>query len=151
MKDRRSERSERIAGVVIVVAGLAAGAEAMTFDVFFMVDPIGPKALPLLAAAIFVLAGTILALRPQHGVIWPERRILLRMAGSVAAFLAYAGALAPLGFFTATTAVVGTLSTLFGARPRYAFGAAAALATAMWFGFVYGLGLPLPIGDLWTR
>ena len=146
-----TERSERIAGVILVLAGVAAAAEAMTFDVFFMVDPVGPKALPLLSAGIFVVTGVLLAARPTRGVVWPGRPKLLRMGGSIAAFLAYAGMLAPLGFFTATTAAVGALSTLFGAPPLRAFAAAAALATAMWFGFVFGLGLPLPIGELWTR
>ncbi len=73
------------------------------------------------------------------------------MAGATGTFVVYALALAPLGFFTATTAAVGTLSLLFGGPPKRAFAAAAVLAAAMWFGFVYVLGLPLPLGALWTR
>lgn len=144
-------RSERIAGVVLTVAGLAVAAEATTFDVTFMVDPVGPKALPMLSAAVFVLAGLALAARPGAGPSWPPRPDVVRMVGATATFVVYALALAPLGFFTATTAAVGTLSVLFGGPPKRAFAAAAVLAGAMWFGFVYALGLPLPLGELWTR
>lgn len=147
----RDAGSDRVAGVVLTVAGLAVAAEATTFDVTFMVDPVGPKALPMLSAVVFVLAGLSLAARPGTGPAWPGRSDVLRMVGATAAFVAYALALAPLGFFTATTAAVGTLSVLFGGPPKRAFAAAALLAGAMWFGFVYALGLPLPLGDLWTR
>ena len=146
-----SGRSERVAGVVLVLAGLGVAAEASTFTVGFMTDPVGPKALPYLSAFVFVVAGALLAWRPGAGPVWPARALVARMAGATAAFLVYAALLAPIGFFTATTAVVGTLSVLFGGPPRKAFAAAALLAAAMWFGFVYGLGLPLPMGALWTR
>ena len=33
-------------GKTLAIAGAAAGLEATTFDVTFMTDPVGPKALP---------------------------------------------------------------------------------------------------------
>ena len=143
--------AERVAGVVLVLAGLGIAAEATTFVVGFMTDPVGPKALPYLSAFILVAAGLGLAARPGPGPTWPERPVVARMAGATAAFVAYALLLAPLGFFTSTTLGVGTLSVLFGGPPRKAFAAAALLSAVLWFGFVYGLGLPLPLGALWTR
>lgn len=49
--------SERTAHVLLVVGGAAIIAEATTFDVAFMTDPIGPKALPIVAGALLLLAG----------------------------------------------------------------------------------------------
>jgi putative tricarboxylic transport membrane protein len=125
------------------------GAEATTFDVVFRTDPVGPKALPLLAAAIFVGSGTFLALRPGRGGAWPPRPVLMRMGGAVVAFGAYAALIAPLGFVVATTATVSALSLLFGAPRRNAVGAALTLAVVLWYLFVWVLGLPLPLGSAW--
>lgn len=142
-------RSERIAGVALALLGVAVAAEATTFEVAFLTDPVGPKALPYLSAFIFVVAGVVMAARPGAVAPWPPRPVLLRMAAAVGAFAAYALLLAPVGFVASTTAVVGTLSVLFGARPLHAFSAAFALAVVMWYGFVFALGLPLPLGAVW--
>ena len=142
---------DRWAGGVLVLLAVAVAAEASTFDVAFLTDPVGPKALPWLAAALLLTTGGRIALRPGPAGDWPERGPALRMVGAVAALLAYAALLAPLGFFTATTGAMTVLSLLFGAPPRKALGAAAGLAALMWVGFVYVLGLPLPLGALWTR
>lgn len=141
----------RAPGVVLMVAGIACGVEASTFDVAFLTDPVGPKALPYLVAAILTLVGAQSALRPPTDGSWMTRSALQRVAAATAAFLVYAVALPWVGFFLSTTFVVATLSRLFGARVRPAAAAAAALAGGLWLIFVLGLGLPLPIGDLWIR
>ena len=144
-----STRADRIAGVLLAALGLAVGAEATTFDVLFRTDPVGPKALPLLAAVVFVASGLYLAVRPGRGGVWPPRAILMRMAGAVAAFGAYAALLAPLGFVVATTATVSALSILFGAPWKKAVGAAVTLSVVLWYLFVWVLGLQLPLGLVW--
>jgi putative tricarboxylic transport membrane protein len=144
-------RADRISGACLMVLGLAVGAEASTFEVAFLTDPVGPKALPYLSAAIFFGAGVLLLARPGPPPIWPGRRVLARMAGATAAFLLYGLVLRPLGFTVATTLAVGTLSTLFGGPVRRSFAAALALSVVLWYLFVWVLGLPLPLGALWTR
>lgn len=144
-----STRTDRVAGALLALLGVAVGAEATTFDVMFLTDPVGPKALPLVSAGIFVGVGVLLAARPGAGASWPSRPVLVRMAGAVAAFGVYAALLGPLGFVAATTATVASLSLLFGARWREAVGAATALSVVLWYLFVWLLGLPLPLGDVW--
>jgi len=144
-----STRTDRVAGVLLALLGLAVGAEATTFDVMFLTDPVGPKALPLVSAAIFVGAGALLAGRPGTGGAWPSRAVLIRMAGAVAAFGVYAALLAPLGFVVATTATVASLSLLFGGPWKQSVAAASALSVVLWYLFVWLLGLPLPLGDVW--
>lgn len=144
-----STRTDRIAGVLIAALGLAVGAEATTFDVLFRTDPVGPKALPLLAAAVFVGSGVFLAARPGRGGTWPPRPVLLRMAAATAAFGVYAALIAPLGFVVATTFTVSALSMLFGAPWKKAVGAALTLSVVLWYLFVWVLGLLLPLGSVW--
>lgn len=141
---------ERIPGLVLVVLGLAAGLEATTFDVAFLSDPVGPKALPYLVAVALILSGIHQARRPEPGTRWPERAALVRMALASSAFLGYALVLPWLGFLLSTTLVVAALSHLFFAVPRRSVPAAAALAFALWLLFVWVLALPLPVGRLWT-
>lgn len=138
-------------GLAMIVAGIACGAEASTFNVAFLMDPVGPKALPYLVAAILIGAGIHAAARPTSDGALIAGSTFPRVGAAVAAFLLYAAALPWVGFFLSTTLVVTTLSRLFGARTRQAVPAAAALSGGLWLIFVLGLGLPLPIGDLWIR
>lgn len=142
-------RTDRVAGAALALLGLAVGAEATTFDVLFLTDPVGPKALPLVSAAILVGSGLVLAARPGVGGSWPGRPVAIRMAGAVAAFGAYAALLAPLGFVVATTATVAGLSMLFEGPWKKSLGAATALSVVLWYLFVWVLGLPLPLGAVW--
>ncbi len=142
---------DRLVGAALIVFGAAVGLEATTFDVAFMTDPVGPKALPVLVAASLAAAGLVAVLRPQAVVDIPEGPILLRMAGATVAFLAYAAALPVLGFFTATTLVVTALSLLYRGPLLPSLAAAALLSAGLWLLFVRLLTLPLPVGDLWIR
>lgn len=144
-----SPRTDRVTGALLLLLGLAVGAEATTFDVFFMTDPVGPKALPFLSALVLAGSGTLLLARPGPGPTWPARKVLVRMGGALVAFGAYAALLAPLGFVVATTATVGALSVLFDGPRKKSLGAAFALSSALWYLFVWLLGLPLPLGSIW--
>jgi len=141
--------TDRIFGAALVLIGLAVGAEASTFNVAFPTDPVGPKALPYLSALVFLAAGVRLLARPDANPRWPERPTLLRMTGATAAFGAYAALIAPLGFVVATTTTVAVLSLLFGAPWKKAVGAALTLSVALWYLFVWVLGLQLPLGSAW--
>lgn len=143
--------TDRIPGAVLIAVGALIGLEATGFDVAFLTDPVGPKALPLVAAVGLVLAGAQQARRPFVGMRWPERATLVRMGLGSAALIVYGLALPWLGFLLSTTAVVAALSLLFGAAPKRSVPAALALTVALWIVFVRVLALPLPVGDLWMR
>lgn len=144
-------RLDRITGAVLALLGIAAALEASTFDVAFMTDPVGPKALPLLVAGTLLVAGLAAVVSPREGLGLPDGATALRMAGAVAAFLLYAAALPWLGFFLSTTLVVTALALLYRGPPVGSAVAAAALSAALWLLFVRVLSLPLPVGDLWIR
>lgn len=141
----------RIPGLFLAVAGIAIGIEATTFDVNFMTDPIGPKALPYLTALTLAVAGLHAAVRPPPHVTWPPRAVVWKLTGAGAAFFLYAISLGFLGFFVSTTLVVAALSHLYGAAPQRGLPTATLLSTVLWLLFVQLLDLPLPIGQLWMR
>jgi putative tricarboxylic transport membrane protein len=142
---------DRITGGVLTVAGIATALEATTFDVAFMTDPVGPKALPMVVAMILVLAGASALLRPREHVGLPSREAAARMVGAVAAFVLYAVALPWIGFFGATSLVILALALLYQGPPIPSAIAALAVSGALWLLFVALLALPLPVGDLWIR
>jgi putative tricarboxylic transport membrane protein len=144
-------KTDRIAGALLLAGGGAAALEATTFEVAFLTDPVGPKAMPFLAAALFLGGGLQLLLRPTPDPEWPAPSVVVRMGGAVGAFLAYAATLPVLGFFLSTTLVTAALSMLFRGDWRHSLGAAATLSSVLWYLFVWALDLPLPLGSLWTR
>lgn len=143
--------ADRLTGGILVLLGTAVGLEAVTFDVAFLTDPVGPKALPLLVAVMLVVAGLRAVARPRDDLSLPEAGTIVRVAGAVAAFLLYAVALPWIGFFLSTTLVVTALALLFRGPPARALASAAILSGVLWLLFVRALSLPLPVGDLWIR
>ncbi len=141
---------------MLALAGLLVGWEARTFEVGFMTDPVGPKALPALAAVLLFVAGSREFVGGGPGVSgdsvqWPERRVALSLLVAVASFAAYALLLPLLGFFVSTTAVVASLSVLYDGPPKRSVVLGAGLVAALWLLFVWVLALPLPVGSLWIR
>lgn len=151
--------ANRLGGVAVVVVAGAAVLEATTFDVAFPTDPLGPKAFPLLAAFLLAFGGAALwrvgaeraavgqdaSPGPHDGAVptgIPGGTIL----AAAVSFTAYALLLAPFGFVLATTLEFAVLARLFGGR--WVGGAAAGLvfASLLYVLFVFGLGLPLPLG-----
>ena len=140
---------QRVPGAVFVASGLACGWQASTFDVAFMMDPVGPKALPGLVAVVLTATGIHALARPTGDFTWLTRGAMTRVGSAAGAFLLYGAALPFLGFFLSTSLVVSALSRLFGASNRQAIPSALLLSGALWLIFVLGLGLPLPVGELW--
>lgn len=137
-----------IVGALLVVAvALAIGLEASTFEVAFPTDPLGPKAFPMVAALLMMVGG--LALVRGGGMTWSRRdgegggvRVLVASAS----FVGYAFLLAPLGFVLATALEFAVLTRVFGGPVVRGGAAGLAFGAVLYVLFVYGLGLPLPLG-----
>lgn len=140
-----------MAGALLLVAAFAVGIEATTFDVAFLTDPVGPKALPLVVAVMLGAGGLRTLLRPRAGMALPEGPALRRIVAGVGVFALYAAGLPWLGFVLSTTLVVAGLAVLFGGPWKGGLAAGLILSGALWLLFVALLSLPLPVGDLWIR
>ncbi len=71
--------SARVAGGILVALAAGICAEATSFEVAFVTDAIGPKALPYLTAFIMGLSGLRQIIRPGVDVSWPKRGPAVRM------------------------------------------------------------------------
>ena len=122
--------------------------EAATFRVSFPTDPLGPAAFPLAGAALLAFGAASPWIRGagEAGGVDPAGG--RRIAAAAGSFILYAALLAPLGFVVATALEFAVLAILFGGRPLAGALAGAVFALLLFGLFVYGLGLPLPLGIL---
>ena len=138
--------------IAIALLLLAVGYALQTrgFQVTFLVDPVGPRAFPLMLAGLLAGAAAVLFARPAaEPVVWPPRAVAGRAAALVAALLAYAALIEPLGYLIATSLTMLALSLLFGGGPLRSAVAGVALVAALYLLFYSALGLhlpPLPFG-----
>lgn len=139
-------RADRVAGLVLLAAGLAAALHARRLTVSFLTDPLGPRAFPMVAAGLLALAGAALIAWPAATAAWPGSSSARRLVMACASVLVYALLLAPLGFVLATTLEATALCLLFGGRPVRSLVSAALLSVALYGMFVYALELALPVG-----
>ena len=122
--------------------------EATTFRVSFPTDPLGPAAFPLAGAALLVFGAASLWIPGAGEARGVDPAGGLRIVAAASSFILYAALLAPLGFVVATALEFAILAMLFGGRP-FASVLAGTVFALLFFGlFVYGLGLPLPLGVL---
>jgi len=146
-----SRRSDRIVGVLLLLLSIGYGLEALRLqaDTGYLADPLGPRAFPLLLAAGLAALSLYLISRPDLDPAWPPPRVLRGQLAMLVSFVVYSYALAPLGFLLATTLEMAFLSRLFGASWRTGLQGGLGLAVVLYVIFVFGLGIPLPLGSWW--
>ena len=141
-----SARSYRLAGAAVCVAAVAVALTARGFTVGFITDPVGPRALPWLAAALLGIGGIGMLIDRSRPVAWPTRPMLWKLLLAVLSLLGFALLTEPLGFTVATTALAASFGVLFGARWGPALAVGVIVALALFGFFAWGLGVPLPAG-----
>ena len=144
-----SRRSDRIAGGLLLLLSVGYGLKATRLQADFLADPLGPRAFPLLLAVSLGVFSLYLIVRPDPDPAWPPAHVLGGQLGMLLSFVVYSYALAPLGFLLATTLEMAWLSRLFGAGWRTGLLGGLGLAAALYVIFVFGLGIPLPLGRWW--
>ena len=143
--------ADRLVGATLLLAGVATAVEASTFNVAFLTDPVGPKALPFVVTATLGAAGLSILVRPRGSVALPPRSAAARMTWAALAFLAYATVMPWIGFFLSTVFVVTVLAVLYRGPAAGGLAPGLVLPTALWLLFVRLLARPLPTGALWLR
>lgn len=146
-----SAAAERWIGAVLLLCAVAAAWLARGYRVSFIADPVGPRAFPLLGAALVAIGAARMLVRPAARAVWPAGGLLVRLAAAAAVLALYPLMLPLLGFIAATGALMWALALLFGGRGARAVFTAFLIAAAMYALFVYALGVPLPIGRLFLK
>ena len=73
-------RSDRILGLVTVVAALAFIVSAAQLETSFLTDPVGSKTFPYLIGGISLLCGLVFLFRPDADPQWPALKSWLSLA-----------------------------------------------------------------------
>jgi putative tricarboxylic transport membrane protein len=139
--------SDRLAGLALLALAVAYGVTAGGYQAMIG-DPLGPAVFPVALAIVLGLLSLYLIVRPDAEPDWPRGRALVKQVLTVAAFVAYAWLLEPLGFLVSSFLAVVVLGWLLGARLWQAAAAGAAIAVVLFVTFDTLLGLPLPAGVL---
>ena len=133
--------TDRLFGVVVILAALVYIASAFQLQTSFLSDPMGSKAFPIGLGVVAILCGLVMVLKPDEEVDWPGPAALIKIAISVVVMIAYAYALKPLGFLVPTTLAAGILSYLITPRPVFNVLSGIGLSVGLFVLFRYALGL----------
>jgi len=136
-------QSDRIFGLVALFAALAFMASATQIQSSFLVDPVGPKAFPLLIGGVAALCSLVMIFKPDPDPTWPALSAWLSLLIAVVVLVGYAYALKPGGFIIPTAIAASVLSYQISPRPVQAFLSGCALSIGLFVLFKFALGLGL--------
>jgi len=134
-------RSDRVFGLVVILAALAYIVSALQLQTSFLSDPMGSKSFPIGLGIVAVLCGIVMIFKPEEEAEWPGPVAILKIFVSVVVMVAYAYALKPLGFLIPTTLAAGILSYLITPRLTFNVLVGIGLAVGLYLLFRYALGL----------
>lgn len=139
--------ADRILGVMALALAAAMAWMAQGYQAEFSYEPVGPRAFPMLLAAVLALAGLWLAVRPGKGSGAPGRpapTLLLVML----AMLVYALLFQTLGFVLATALMALPVGRSFGGRLLPSLATGVGLGLGLYFLFDKLFDVILPTGVL---
>ena len=138
--------SNRIFGVVGMILAFGYVFAALAIEESFLSDAVGPKAFPLIIAAVLGISSAIIALRPDSEPDWPSLGRLTEIAAAVVVMLIYAKLLPVAGFVLATACAAAYLTWRLGSGPAEAVAVGAGTSVGIYAVFHLILGLSLARG-----
>lgn len=140
--------SDRILGIacVAVAAGMAWAAKDYAAPISY--EPVGPRAFPLLLAALMGLAGLWLIVRPTFKDNWLRQTPLRALAFAIGAVFAYALLFQTLGFTLATVLMTVPVGMAFGGSWKQSLAGGVGLGLVLFLSFDKLLDVVLPTGLL---
>jgi putative tricarboxylic transport membrane protein len=140
--------SDRILGAacVAVAAGMAWAAKGYAAPISY--EPVGPRAFPLLLAALMAAGGVWLVLKPSAHSSGLGLAQVRTLGLAVAAVLGYVALFEWLGFTLATTLMAVPMGMAFGGSWRQALASGLGLGLLLYLGFDKALDVVLPTGLL---
>ncbi|GAB4382765.1 tripartite tricarboxylate transporter TctB family protein [Albidovulum sp.] len=136
-------RSDRLFGLVAVLAALAYIASAWNLPPGNLFDALGPRAFPIIVGCGVLISALAMILRPDPEPDWPGLPTLASLALATVVLVGYAYALKPLGFLLPTAIAAGILSWQISGRPGLAAATGIGLSVGLFVIFKYALGLGL--------
>jgi putative tricarboxylic transport membrane protein len=138
--------SDRIFGIFgLLFAGLVVWATGRIEESFIQ-DPLGPKAFPLVIAALIALSSGVMLVKPDPEPAWPALRKWLEIAITVGVMVSYALILPELGFVLSSTVLAGFMVWRLGGTPLQSAVGGLAMSAGIYIVFTHGLSLSLARG-----
>lgn len=109
--------SDRIFGLFGILLAIGFAISALAIEESFLSDAVGPKAFPLILAALLGLTSAVIALRPDPEPHWPALGRLAEIAAAAVVMILYAQMLPVAGFVVATAFAAGYLAWRLGSGP----------------------------------
>lgn len=140
--------SDRIFGFIGVLLAIGYALSALVIEESFLSDAVGPKAFPLIIAAVLGLSSAAIALKPDPEPVWPGLKRLAELAAATVVLILYAEFLPVLGFIIATALASAYLAWRLGSRPVEAAIVGVSISLGIYVIFHFLLGLALARGPL---
>lgn len=138
--------SDRIFGVVGILLAIGFALSAFAIEESFLSDAVGPKAFPLIIAAILGLSSAAIVLRPDAEPNWPALGRLVEVGAAVVVLILYAEFLPVAGFVTATAFAASYLAWRLGSSILGAIATGVGTSVGIYVIFHLILGLSLARG-----
>ena len=135
--------SDRIFGVFGLLLAIGFAISAFAIEESFLSDAVGPKAFPLIVAAILGVSSLVIALRPDAEPSWPTLGRFVEIFAAVVVMVLYAELLPVAGFVFSTAFAAAYLSWRLGSSiiGALATGVGASVGIYVIFHLVLGLSL----------
>ncbi|TMV89202.1 tripartite tricarboxylate transporter TctB family protein [Thioclava sp. BHET1] len=140
--------SDRIFGIVGLVLALGYAYAATQIEESFLSDAVGPKAFPLIIAAILGLASIAIILKPDASPDWPSVGRLVEVLAATVVLILYAELLPVMGFVIATALASAYLTWRLGSKPLATLITGIGTSLGIYVIFHLVLGLSLARGPL---
>lgn len=140
--------SDRILGAACIAVGAGMAWAAQGYAAAISYEPVGPRAFPLLLAALMAAGGLWLVLRPSLGATSFRSVPWMATLLSAAAIGLYALLFQTLGFALATTLMAVPVGMAFGGNWKQTLVSGAGLGLLLYFLFDKLLDVVLPTGLL---
>ena len=138
--------SDRILGAFgLIFAGLMAWATTLIEESFIQ-DPLGPKAFPLVIAALLAICSAYILFKPDSEPQWPQAAKWLDLGVTVGVMLGYAFILPEAGFVISSTLITAFLIQRLGGTLKQAAVGGALTSVGIFLLFSYGLHISLAKG-----
>lgn len=138
--------SDRIFGLIGVLLAIGFALSALAIEESFLSDAVGPKAFPLIIAAILGLSSAVIALRPDAAPQWPALGRLVEIGAAAVVMVLYAEVLPEAGFVLATAFAAAYLAWRLGSGPIEAVATGIGTSVGIYVIFHLVLGLSLARG-----
>ncbi|POF28370.1 tripartite tricarboxylate transporter TctB family protein [Roseibium marinum] len=140
--------SDRIFGAVGLILALGYAWAALVIEESFLSDAVGPKAFPLIIAAVLGLSSLVIFFKPDAAPNWPALPRLMEVGAAILVMVLYAILLPELGFVIATALAATYLTWRLGTTPVSSLVSGCLTSLGIYAVFHLVLGLSLARGPL---